>query len=177
MFDIGFGELLIIGVFALIFVGPKDFTKMFRELGRFSAKLRKMAREFQRAMEDAADESGMRETAASLKKMTSAKELGLDVVKNAAKGWDPTKVSQAAKSVGPETAKLAEERAEQVRKVKENMLRKGQEKLDAQKAAAETKTPAPEPEVKSEPKAEPKAKPKPKPKAKAKPKTKSGEAS
>lgn len=136
MFDLGIGELLVIGVFALIFVGPKDFTKMFRELGRFSAKLRKMARDFQRAMEDAADESGMRETASSLKKMTSAKELGLDAVKDAAKGWDPTKPSEKAKSVGPETAKLAEERAEQVKKVRENMAKKGQEKLDAEKAAA-----------------------------------------
>ena len=145
MFDLGIGELLVIGVFALIFVGPKDFTKMFRELGKFTAKLRKMARDFQRAMEDAADESGMRETASNLKKMTSAKELGLDAVKDAAKGWDPTKPSEKsakpsekAKSIGPETAKLSEERADQVRKVKDNMAKKGQEKLDAQKAAAES---------------------------------------
>lgn len=135
MFDLGIGELLVIGVFALIFVGPKDFTKMFRELGRFSAKLRKMARDFQRAMEDAADETGMRETASNLKKMTSAKEMGLDAVKDAAKGWDPTRPSTKAKEVGPETAKLSEERAEAARKILDYTTKKGQEKLDAEKAA------------------------------------------
>ena len=137
MFDLGIGEILIIGVFALIFVGPKDFTKMFRELGKFSTKLRKMARDFQRAMEDAADETGIRETASSLKKMTSAKELGLDAVKDAAKGWDPTKPSQKAKDIGPETEKLSAERAEQVKKIHEYSAKKSKEKRDAEKAAAE----------------------------------------
>lgn len=155
MFDLGIGEILVIGVVALIFVGPKDFTKMFRELGRFTAKLRKMARDFQRAMEDAADESGMRETASSLKKMTSAKDLGLDAVKDAAKGWDDRKSSVArgdkakggkakgtdktgstTKEVGPETAKLSEERAEQARKIREYSAEKTQQRLDAEKAAA-----------------------------------------
>lgn len=136
MFDLGFGELLVIGVFALIFVGPRDFTKMFRELGRFTAKLRKMAREFTRAMEDAADDTGMRETASNLKKMTSAKELGLDAVKDAAKGWDPTKASERAKSVGPETAKLSEERAEQARKIRDNAAKKATERLEREAAEA-----------------------------------------
>lgn len=136
MFDLGIGELLVIGVFALIFVGPKDFTKMFRELGKMSAKLRKMARDFQRAMEDAADETGMKDTAASLKKMTSAKELGLDAVKDAAKGWDPTRPSAKAKDIGPETEKLSEERAEKARKIREAAAKKAQDRIDAEKAAA-----------------------------------------
>lgn len=134
--DFGWSELLVIGIVALIVVGPKDLPGMFKQLGKFTAKLRRMAREFQRAMEDAADESGMRETASNLRKMTSAKEMGLDAVKDAAKDWDPTKPSKKAKSIGPETEKLAEERAEQVRKVRENMEKKGQERLDAEKAAA-----------------------------------------
>ena len=54
MLDIGWSELLVIGVVALIVVGPKDLPVMFRTLGRFTAKARSMAREFQRAMDDAA---------------------------------------------------------------------------------------------------------------------------
>ncbi|NIQ97951.1 MAG: twin-arginine translocase subunit TatB, partial [Desulfuromonadales bacterium] len=76
--DFGWSELLVIGIVALIVVGPKDLPGMFRQLGKFTAKLRRMARDFQRAMEDAADEAGVKETASSLKKMTSAKNMGLD---------------------------------------------------------------------------------------------------
>ena len=96
-----------------------------------------MAREFSRAMEDAADESGMKETASSLKKMTSAREMGLDAVRDAAKGWDPTKPSTAAKNIGPETTKLSEERAEAAKKIHEYSAKKTQQRLDAEKTAAE----------------------------------------
>ena len=73
MFDLGFAELLVIGIVALIVVGPKDLPGMFRTLGRFTAKARGMAREFQRAMNDAADQSGIKDTAATLKNATSPK--------------------------------------------------------------------------------------------------------
>lgn len=153
--DFGFAELMIIGIVALIVVGPKDLPHLFKQLGKFTAKIRRMAREFSRAMEDAADESGMKETASNLKKMTSARELGLDAVRDAAKGWDPTKPSDAAKKVGPETTKLSEERAEAAKKIHDYSAKKTQERLDAEsaakaaaeaaEAAAETAPPAAKP--------------------------------
>ena len=45
MFDIGWMELMVIGVVALIVVGPRDLPEMFRQLGRITAKLRQMGRE------------------------------------------------------------------------------------------------------------------------------------
>lgn len=59
MFDIGWSEMMVIGIVALVFVGPKDLPKMFRTVGEFTGKAKGMAREFQRAMEAAAKESGV----------------------------------------------------------------------------------------------------------------------
>ena len=67
MFDIGWGELLVIGLVALIVVGPKDLPGLFRTVGQFMGKARGMAREFQRSMEAAADESGFKDATNSLK--------------------------------------------------------------------------------------------------------------
>jgi len=66
MFDIGWMELLLIGIVALIVVGPKELPVMFRTVGRYMGKARAMAREFQRSMEQAADESGLNEAARGL---------------------------------------------------------------------------------------------------------------
>lgn len=154
--DFGFAELMVIGIVALIVVGPKDLPHLFKQLGKFTAKIRRMAREFSRAMEDAADESGMKETASSLKKMTSARELGLDAVRNAAKDWDPTKPSEAAKNVGPETTKLSEERADAAKKIHDYSAKKTQERLDAEaatKAATEAAEAAAEAAAKAKPSA------------------------
>ena len=54
MFGIDWPELMVIGLVALIVIGPEDLPEMFRQLGRFTAKLRQMSREFSRAMEQAA---------------------------------------------------------------------------------------------------------------------------
>jgi sec-independent protein translocase protein TatB len=104
MLDIGFMELLVIGVVALIVVGPKDLPGMFRTLGRFTAKARGMAREFQRAMNEAADDAGVKEAASTLKSATSPKSMGLDALNKAADSfdkWDPTK---GAKEKPPQSA-------------------------------------------------------------------------
>ena len=92
--DIGFAELLLIGIIALIVVGPEDLPQMFRQFGRFTAKIKSMGREFSRAMEQAAADTGIKDVAKDLKSATSAKGMGLDKVKEAAdrfEKWDPIK--------------------------------------------------------------------------------------
>lgn len=89
MFDIGWSELLLIGIVALIVVGPKDLPAMFRALGRFTAKMRTMAREFSRAMESAADEAGIKDVAKDLKDIKrsagGSRDFGLDSIRKTVK--------------------------------------------------------------------------------------------
>ena len=61
MLDMGWTEILLIGVIALIVVGPKDLPRMLRTFGQFVGKMRGMARDFQRSMDDAAREADMEE--------------------------------------------------------------------------------------------------------------------
>ena len=77
MFDIGWMELLLIGVVALIVVGPKELPVLFRTVGRYMGKARGMAREFQRSMEQAADETGLKEAAEGLKAATNVTGISI----------------------------------------------------------------------------------------------------
>lgn len=52
MFDIGWSELLVIGVVALIVIGPKDLPKALSTMGKWVARARGMAREFQNSVDD-----------------------------------------------------------------------------------------------------------------------------
>lgn len=58
---IGFPEMLVIGLAALIIVGPKDLPMMMRRIGQFVGKGRAMAREFQSAFDDMARQTELEE--------------------------------------------------------------------------------------------------------------------
>ena len=72
MFDLGWTELLVIGVVALIVIGPKDLPVMFQQIGRFVGRAKGMAREFSNAMNQAANESGVRDATSTFKSATDA---------------------------------------------------------------------------------------------------------
>ena len=57
MFDIGWSELLVIGVVAVVVVGPKELPRLMRTFGHYTGKLRAMASDFQRQFEDAVRDS------------------------------------------------------------------------------------------------------------------------
>ncbi|MEM9144626.1 MAG: Sec-independent protein translocase protein TatB [Pseudomonadota bacterium] len=61
MLDIGWQELLVIGVLALLVVGPKELPGLLRTVGQWAGKARSVARDFQRSMEDAAREADVAE--------------------------------------------------------------------------------------------------------------------
>lgn len=172
MLDIGWTELLLIGIVALIVVGPKDLPIMFHTLGRFTAKARNMAREFSRAMDDAAKESGVGDVAKDLKDMTSARKLGLDKVQEAAskfEKWDPMKKSTTPR--GPATTALSEERAAAAEKVREATAKRASERIAKEEAAKVAEATKPVEKATAKPQAAPKPKASSAPKAAAKPKS------
>jgi sec-independent protein translocase protein TatB len=57
MFDIGWGELLVIGIVALIAIGPKELPGALRALGQWTGKIRRMAGEFQSQFQEAMREA------------------------------------------------------------------------------------------------------------------------
>jgi sec-independent protein translocase protein TatB len=84
MFDLGWTELMLIGIVALIVVGPKDLPNMFRAVGQFMGKARGMAREFSRAMEAAADDAGVKDINKTLRAATAPMSFGADKLREAA---------------------------------------------------------------------------------------------
>ena len=59
MFDIGWSELLVIGIVALIAIGPKELPGALRALGQWTTKIRRMASEFQGQFQEAMREAEM----------------------------------------------------------------------------------------------------------------------
>src|SRR5262245_62235360 len=57
MFDIGWSELLLIGIVALIAIGPKELPGALRTLGQWMGKVRRMASEFQSQFHEAMREA------------------------------------------------------------------------------------------------------------------------
>jgi sec-independent protein translocase protein TatB len=76
MFDIGWSEIAVIAVVALIAIGPKELPGVLRMVGQWMGKARKMASEFQGQFQEAMREAEM----ADLKK-------SFDEVKEAASGF------------------------------------------------------------------------------------------
>jgi len=75
MFDIGWSEIAVIAVVALVVIGPKELPGVLRMVGQWMGKARKMAAEFQGQFREAMREAEM----ADLKK-------SFDEVREAASG-------------------------------------------------------------------------------------------
>jgi sec-independent protein translocase protein TatB len=70
MFDIGWSELVVIGVVALIAIGPKELPGVLRAVGNWMGKIRRMASEFQGQFQEAMREAEMADLKKSVDEMT-----------------------------------------------------------------------------------------------------------
>jgi sec-independent protein translocase protein TatB len=107
MFDISWTEFLLIGVVALIFIGPKELPAVLRTLGQWTRRIRSMAADFQNQFQEAMREAEM----ADLKKQ-------VDDIAHDIKSYDPLKdvradVEAAGKDIQSSLEKPAGESAAQ----------------------------------------------------------------
>jgi sec-independent protein translocase protein TatB len=72
MFDIAWSELLIIGVVALIVIGPKELPTVLRAVGQWMGKIRRMASEFQSQFQEAMREAEMADIKKQVDEMSTA---------------------------------------------------------------------------------------------------------
>jgi len=136
MFGLGWAEILVAAVVGLIVIGPKELPGVFRKIGQFVGKAKAMARDFSRAMNDAADDAGVKD---AMDSVNSLKD-GVRSVSDPTTKWKDF-------VPGSEIGKLSEERAEKAKKMHDAMAERAQQRLDAEKvtkaaAAQETQKPA-----------------------------------
>lgn len=82
--SLGFNEIIILGILALVVVGPKDLPLLFRKLGRWTAKLRGMAQEFRSGFDDLARQAeldDLKREVDALRRTTSLNELSRELSK------------------------------------------------------------------------------------------------
>lgn len=77
MFDFGVGytEMFLIAVVAIIVIGPKDLPAVLRAFGKGMAKMRGMAREFQGHLDSAIRDAGLDEVKKDLQSLKNAANI------------------------------------------------------------------------------------------------------
>jgi sec-independent protein translocase protein TatB len=78
MFDIGWSELLVIAVVAIVVVGPKDLPKLMRSFGHYAGKLRRAASDFQRQFDEAMRESELDEVRKTIESVRTESSVDLN---------------------------------------------------------------------------------------------------
>ncbi|MBY0563768.1 MAG: Sec-independent protein translocase protein TatB [Hyphomonadaceae bacterium] len=82
--SLGFQEIILLGVLALVVIGPKDLPLMLRKLGRWTARLRGMAQEFRTGFDELARQAELDELkreVEALRQTTNLNSLANDITK------------------------------------------------------------------------------------------------
>ncbi len=114
MFDLGWFELAVVGALLLVVVGPKDLPRVLRTVGIWTGKARRMARDFQKALDQ------------------YARDAEIDDVKKAIE--TPLKAKKAVTAVIDPTGALKKELEDTGREMQENMKAGDEPEAPAQAA-------------------------------------------
>jgi sec-independent protein translocase protein TatB len=139
LFDIGWTELVVVAVVAILVVGPKDLPGMLRGFGRTISSLRRMGRDFQKQFDDALREAELDEvrnisSSKAFKPLEDARK-SMEAYQQQVRGA----LNDDAPDSGPAAPKPATENASAPSAPKETAA------PSAPKAASRRKTPAAKP--------------------------------
>ena len=84
MFDIGWTELLVIAVVAIVIIGPKDLPRAMRAVGQWTGRVKRMAGDFQRQFNEAVREAELDDVKNEVTKLGKMDPVG-DLKKTIAK--------------------------------------------------------------------------------------------
>lgn len=87
MFDIGWTELLLIAVVAIVVIGPKDLPRAMRLVGQWTTKMKRMARDFQGQFNEALREAELDTVKKDIEAITKLDPVG-DLRKEMTKAGD-----------------------------------------------------------------------------------------
>lgn len=104
MFDFAWSEIAVLGVIALVVIGPKDLPRALKTAGFWVRRARGMAREFQNSVDDMIRESELQEI-----REQAAKAAGVDLNKTLHDVVDPGGEIRAAMAEPLDGAPLAQE--------------------------------------------------------------------
>lgn len=113
MFDIGWQELFIIGLVAIIVIGPKELPRVLRTVTLGIRKVRGMARDFQDGLEELAREADLQDLRKEIEE-----GVGGELQKDIESIGDPTHdVEESVREIGkaldePETPRISSKPAE-----------------------------------------------------------------
>ena len=109
MLGVGWTEMLVIGVVALIVIGPKDLPAMMRRVGQFAGTIRRMGQEFQRELNKT---TGLNEIANLRQSVTQPLKATADAIRkefNTTTATGEVKPSGAIKPADPKVESVVDE--------------------------------------------------------------------
>jgi sec-independent protein translocase protein TatB len=101
MFDFDPGKLLIIGVVALIVIGPKDLPRVLRTVGQMVRRMRRMAGEFQSQFMEAMNEADLAEVKKELNALHESAKVDMSYDPAAAVRHEMTSAIEAPRPATP----------------------------------------------------------------------------
>ncbi|MGH6866142.1 MAG: Sec-independent protein translocase protein TatB [Methyloceanibacter sp.] len=143
MLEIGWSELLVIAVVAIVVVGPKELPRLMRTFGHYAGKLRRAAADFQRQFEEAMREEEAEEVRKNIESIRAS--MGSFAVNEPAMLPKPKAETPSVPSPEPVASPVSRKRAPSTTKSPKAKSPKAKfpNNKSPRKSAAESKVDAP----------------------------------
>ena len=98
MFDVGFDEMLLVAIVAIVVIGPKDLPRAMRTVGRWVAKMRRMSGYFRSGVETMIREAELEDMERQWREQNEA------IMKAHPAGHEPASAEAGVPAARPEEA-------------------------------------------------------------------------